>query len=268
MEHLAAPSGRRDVHRTLIDTAGAITYDSASLPPGGRTDNKGDAMTTAGILKCALGAALLLMLAATSEARHHRHRETAADPGEFGYYLLSLSWSPAFCLSTPGSEECNGPRRLGFIVHGLWPQNEQGWPEHCGTDSSVPDAVVQGILDLMPARKLVYHEWSTHGTCSGLDPAAYFATVRRARETVRIPAALASPQQAVEQNPGAIAAAFRQANPRFTPQSVVVTCSGQGAPRLREVHVCLTKELSARDCSAEVLRQACRAEAVIVPPTR
>jgi len=43
----------------------------------------------------------------------------------------------------------------------------------------------------MPARRLVYHEWDTHGTCSGLSQRAYFELVRKARETVTIPAEFA-----------------------------------------------------------------------------
>jgi ribonuclease T2 len=212
--------------------------------------------------------ALLALVAATqiASARHH-HRDSDSTPGQFDYYLLSLSWSPAFCIQQPNSAECNGPRRYGFIVHGLWPQNERGWPQNCG-GAEVPDAVVQGISDLMPARKLVYHEWSAHGTCSGLAPAAFFALVRRAYSSIAIPATFKSPSAAIEQAPDAIVNAFLQANPRLPAQSVVAACSGQGAPRLREMHVCFDRDLNARACSADALRGACRAPSVIVPPIR
>jgi ribonuclease T2 len=209
----------------------------------------------------------LLGAIGSASARHRSHADAGA-PGDFAYYLLSLSWSPAFCLSSPGAAECNGPRRYGFIVHGLWPQYEQGWPEHCDVHRPVPDDVVQGIADLMPARGLVYHEWSAHGTCSGLAPAEFFALVRRAYTSIAIPQELSGLGQAIEQPPAAIAAAFLHANPRFPAQSIVVTCSGQGAPRLREVHICLDRDLMPRACSADVVRGACRAPQVIIPPIR
>jgi len=189
-------------------------------------------------------------------------------PGEFDYYLLSLSWSPAFCLESPGAAECNGLRRYGFIVHGLWPQNERGWPEHCDVHVPVPDQVVQGIADLMPARSLVYHEWSAHGTCSGLAPAQFFALVRRAYGSIVIPPPLKNPTAAVEQSTAAVAASFLRANPGMPAGSIVVTCSGQGAPRLREVRVCLDRDLAPRDCSADAQRGACRAAELVVPPVR
>jgi ribonuclease T2 len=214
----------------------------------------------------ALVLAGLLIVAATASARHRKSSD--AEPGIFDYYLLSLSWSPAFCLSDPGAAECNGPRRFGFIVHGLWPQNENGWPENCNVHQAVPDTVVAGISDIMPARGLVYHEWSAHGTCSGLQPADYFALVRRAFAGINIPASLSGPAQAVQQAPGAISAAFLHANPKLLPGSIVVSCSGQDTPRLREVHICLDRNLNPRSCSAAAARGECRAATLIVPPVR
>src|ERR1700723_4006963 len=102
--------------------------------------------------------AFVVVCAAGSAGARHRSQAGAGVPGEFAYYLLSLSWSPAYCLSSPGAAECNGPRRFGFIVHGLWPQYERGWPEYCDVHGAVPEEVVRGISDLMPARGLVYHE--------------------------------------------------------------------------------------------------------------
>jgi ribonuclease T2 len=208
----------------------------------------------------------LFVAAATATARHRRSSD--AEPGVFDYYLLSLSWSPAFCLSDPGAAECNGFKAFGFIVHGLWPQNEKGWPQNCDVHQPVPDAVVSGIADIMPARKLVYHEWSAHGTCSGLDPTAYFALLRHAYAGINIPASLSGSVQAPEQSPGVIAAAFLRANPKLSAASIVITCSGQGAPRLREVHICLDRGLNPRACSADAARGACRSATLIVPPIR
>ena len=215
----------------------------------------------------ALIAFVYLGAGGSASARHRSHASAGA-PGDFAYYLLSLSWSPAYCLSSPDAAECNGPRRYGFIVHGLWPQNEQGWPEHCDVHRAVPDEVVQGIADVMPARGLVYHEWSAHGTCSGLSPAAYFELLRRAFAGVTIPPDLLRPAQSIEQSPVAIAAAFLHANPRLPGQSLVVTCSGQDAPRLREIHICMARDLTPRACSADAARAACNASEIIIPPIR
>ena len=207
-----------------------------------------------------------LILISSADARHRKSSE--GEPGSFDYYLLSLSWSPAFCLSDPGAAECNGPRRFGFIVHGLWPQYENGWPENCNVHQQVPESVVSGISDIMPARGLVYHEWSTHGTCSGLDARDFFALLRRAYSGVKLPASLTGASRQIEQPPSTIAAEFLHANPTLTEPSIVVTCSRQDAPRLREVHICLDRDLKPRACSADVARGACRAASLIVAPIR
>jgi ribonuclease T2 len=215
-------------------------------------------------------AVLILMvlstLAASAVARHRT--SPGGEPGTFDYYLLSLSWSPAFCLSEPGAAECNGPRRCGFIVHGLWPQYEKGWPENCNVHQPVPDDVVSGISDIMPARGLVYHEWSAHGTCSGLDPKAFFALVRRAYAGISVPESLSGAVREIERSPSDIAAEFLRANPAFNAQSIVITCSRQDAPRLREVHICLGRDLKPRACSVDAAHGACRAATLIVPPIR
>lgn len=215
-----------------------------------------------------LSTAVLLCVFGGAEARHRGHSTGGGEPGEFDYYLLSLSWSPAYCLDSPGADECNGPRRYGFIVHGLWPQNERGHPEHCNVHREVPDDVVQGIADFMPARGLVYHEWSAHGTCSGLEPADYFALVRQAFRSVIIPPQLTAPHAEIEQSTAAIADAFLRSNPRMPQQAVMITCTRQDAPRLREVRVCLGRDLAPRACSQDVIREACRAPELVVPPIR
>ena len=92
-------------------------------------------------------------------------------PGRFDYYVLSLSWSPSFCETATGNarrQQC-GTRPYSFVVHGLWPQYERGFPEFCLYPPPRLDRnIMRSMLDLMPAPGLIYHEWDSHGTCSGL----------------------------------------------------------------------------------------------------
>ncbi|MFX5574808.1 hypothetical protein ABTD77_20430, partial [Acinetobacter baumannii] len=73
-----------------------------------------------------------------------------------------------------------GPdRRFGFVVHGLWPQYQNGgWPENCSTER-VSEQMIGRMLDIMPSRQLVIHEWRKHGTCSGQSADDYFGTIRK-----------------------------------------------------------------------------------------
>jgi ribonuclease T2 len=138
-------------------------------------------------------AVAVVVFAASDRLAHGQERST---PGEFDYYVLSLSWSPSFCEAAAErrpdrapSEQC-GARPYSFVVHGLWPQFERGFPERCqNPPPRLNRDIVSSMLELMPARRLIYHEWDTHGTCSGLSPRAYFELVRKARAAVTIPAA-------------------------------------------------------------------------------
>src|SRR3981081_3523297 len=62
-------------------------------------------------------------------------RQNAA--GEVDFFVLLVSWVASFCeeASERGSSgrsqvQCGG-RPFSFVVHGLWPQYEQGFPEYC-----------------------------------------------------------------------------------------------------------------------------------------
>jgi ribonuclease T2 len=209
-------------------------------------------------------------LALTAMDRFARGQESYT-PGEFDYYVLSLSWSPSFCEAAAERgpdrvprEQC-GARPYSFVVHGLWPQFERGFPERCeNPPPALNRNIVSSMLDLMPARRLVYHEWDTHGTCSGLPPHAYFELVRKARASVTIPAEFTDLQDYRTVAPQEIHDAFVKANPGATAASVTITCSGR---RLSEVRICLTKDLKFRDCAGQ-RRGACRRDQVVMPPVR
>jgi ribonuclease T2 len=117
-------------------------------------------------------------------------------------YVFVLEWLPEFCAKVHGSAECASLSSSSFaanhpVLHGLWP-NQVGDTAHdygyCG------DAAAQKPLDrnttwcqlqlptlstatrtaldqYMPgtASCLEHHEWTKHGTCSGLSADAYFA---------------------------------------------------------------------------------------------
>jgi ribonuclease T2 len=193
-------------------------------------------------------------------------------PGEFDYYVLSLSWSPSFCEEAEErgrsgraqQAQCGG-RPYSFVVHGLWPQYEHGFPEYCQRPSPRLDRnIMNSMLDLMPAPRLIYNEWDKHGTCSGLSERAYFETVRKARDAVKIPPEFLQLSEPKTIAPANIEEAFIRANPGLTDAAIAVTCN---RTRLSEVRICLNKDLQFRDCE-EIDRRACRRDQVTMPPMR
>lgn len=185
----------------------------------------------------------------------------------FDFYVLSLSWSPTFCDSDAGRgnrAQCGTGKRFGWVVHGLWPQNERGYPQDCDSDegSRVPDAIARGIMDIMPGMGLIGHQWRKHGSCSGLGMAEYFALVRRAHDKIHFPPQFSSVRQPMQTSPATIEQAFIRSNPGLTRSAVAVTCDSQ---RVDEVRICLDTSLAFRTCP-EVDRRSCKRSDLIIPP--
>lgn len=190
----------------------------------------------------------------------------ALTAAKFDYYVLALSWSPQHCTTPAGRRDavqCGGTRRYSFIVHGLWPQYERGWPENCGGEA-LDGRVVQQTLDIMPSPKLIRHEWAKHGTCSGLTPVDYFALARKAFSQFRAPDAYGKPDREIYVSPAKYKSAWMESNPGLDSSEFAVLCSGRF---LQEVRVCLDRNLNPRPCGSSV-RDRCRAPEMIVQPLR
>lgn len=203
---------------------------------------------------------LLLIAAALASSKHHTSSQASqGKPGEFDYYLLTLSWSPEFCYSHPDKPECQSGHR-GFVLHGLWPQYNDGYPEHC---SNAPGLSNPGeMADLMPDSGLVAHEWSTHGTCSGLDAESYFKLLRQAFTAVKVPGRFQAPGTSFSIPPREVKSEFIRENPGFSTEEVTVSC---GNNYLTAVSFCLTKDLKPTACQRV---RDCRANVIRVPPVR
>lgn len=196
----------------------------------------------------------------------------AGEPGRFDYYALSLSWSPTHCETDRRARDqpqCDGRRPYAFVLHGLWPQYERGWPSDCETGERpwVPENLVRSMLDIMPARGLVIHEYREHGTCSGLSPQDFFAAARRAFESITIPDRYVRPAEPISVSPQQLESDFLAANPQLSEDMMSVVCGRHS--RLRELRICLSNDLQPRACGPnENQHRLCRAETITLPPVR
>ena len=188
------------------------------------------------------------------------------EPGDFDFYVLALSWSPSYCLAEgpdANRQQCGENADFGLIVHGLWPQYETGYPEYC--ESSEPERVDRDLgedyFDIMPGMGLIGHQWRKHGTCSGLDHEAYFELIRDARDAVQIPEGLNEAPRTEDVTQDAVEQAFVAANRGLARDGMAVTCDRD---LLREVRICLTKDLTFRSCP-EVDADACPRATMTLP---
>ncbi|KAB1075858.1 ribonuclease T2 family protein [Methylobacterium soli] len=190
-------------------------------------------------------------------------------PGAFDFYVLALSWSPTYCEiagARRDDRQCAPGRGLGFVVHGLWPQYERGYPQNCSAVERAPTRqAMEAAGEVYPSEGLARYEWRKHGTCSGLDPAAYFRAAKDARMAVTIPDDFKAAGSDRKAAPIEIARAFVLANRGLRPDMMSVTCArGQ----LQEVRICFSKDLRGFTPCPEVARQNCRAPEIAIDAAR
>jgi ribonuclease T2 len=187
--------------------------------------------------------------------------------GEFDYYVLSLSWSPNWCALTGddrGDPQCDAGRGLTFIVHGLWPQYKVGYPSDCFTTETDPSRRdTAAMADIMGGAGLggaglAFYQWKKHGRCTGLSAEDYFATLRRAHESLTVPPLFAGVTRDLTLPASVIQDAFLDSNPQLTADQVTVTCD---SGMIEEVRICLTRDLQPRDCGLYVVEDCTLTEA-------
>jgi ribonuclease T2 len=155
--------------------------------------------------------------------------------GQFDYYLLALSWSPEFCHGKSIAAECKDHR--GFVLHGLWPQyNDGSYPIGCAT-TQPPPTDLSKIKQIMPP-EIVTHEWQKHGTCSGLSGDEYFRLAESVFGSVKIPADLVAPARTATSRPSSLKKDFESVNPALADGDIAIQLH-QGY--LNAVELCFSK---------------------------
>jgi ribonuclease T2 len=212
---------------------------------------------------------VLGLMAGAAQAQGFNQRGSSA-PGDFDFYVLALSWSPGFCELDGdrgrNREQCAQGAGLRFVVHGLWPQRERGYPSDCGPAGRTPSRIaLQQAEGLFPTESLARYQWRKHGTCSGSSPGDYFADVRRAREKIVIPPVLAKAERDQNWTAIDIERAFVAANPGLRTDMMSVACR-RGV--MQEVRICMSKDLRDFRMCQEVDRSGCRQRDITVVAPR
>jgi len=200
------------------------------------------------IYLAAAGAVALVLSYCVSQPEASARK--GAPAGNFDFFVLSLAWSPSYCEAEgedASASQCDVRKDYAFIVHGFWPQYENGYPEYCASrePERVSRELVASVADIMPSAGLVGHQWRKHGSCTGLSQAGYLKATRAAFERIEIPGAFASAERARRVDPDDAERAFLDANPGMAEDGITIACSDG---RLSEVRICLTRDLEFRSC--------------------
>lgn len=184
--------------------------------------------------------------------------------GDFDYYVMALSWSSNWCAAEGDDRrdpQCDAGRGITFVLHGLWPQKERGYPSYCRTGQSDPSrGETSAMADVFGGAGAAFYQWKKHGRCAGLAARDYFALARKAFGSIRISAVFPKLNKDLKVPADVIEGAFLEANPGLLRDQVTVICS---AGRIQEVRICLTKDLAPRRCGDDVIRDCTLKDAVL-----
>ena len=178
---------RRARHRaTRVRCSSAIEASQPSIIDAGRGTRRMNLLTSS-ILSYLRGAAAATTLVATLAA--------GGDPAvaKPDLYIIAMSHQPEFCFQhqKDGYAGCQHPIdywKTHLTIHGMWPEYKDGsWPSMCTREplnKEVIDELKEGLNVYWPNVKedlsdpehdeFWRHEWSKHGTCSGLSQKEYF----------------------------------------------------------------------------------------------
>lgn len=202
--------------------------------------------------------ALLCLLAAPLSAQDRA--------GDFDYYVMSLSWSANWCAlegDDRNSPQCDPDANFGWILHGLWPQYERGYPANCSTAIRPPSrSDTSAMADIMGTSGLAWHQWRKHGVCSGLSSDDYYALSRQAYGKITRPEVFRELARQVTLPASLVEDAFIAENPDLEADQITITCK---SGYIQEARICLTRDLEFRDCGRDVVRDCTMTNAQFDP---
>lgn len=186
--------------------------------------------------------------------------------GDFDYYVVSLSWSANWCAlegDARNSPQCDASADFGWILHGLWPQYERGYPANCATNERPPSrSDTAAMADIMGTSGLAWHQWRKHGVCSGLSSDDYYALSRAAYNRITRPEVFRTLTREVTLPASLIEEAFLRDNADLEADQITITCKSN---YIQEARICMTRDLEFRDCGSDVIRDCSMSDAQFDP---
>jgi ribonuclease T2 len=173
-------------------------------------------------------------------------------------YTLALSWAPEFCKGRASRKadavQCSGANgRFGLVVHGLWPEGREAWPQWCPTARKVSPTEVRANLCMIPSARMQATEWAKHGACMVRTPAGYFRVTRILFNSLRLPD-LDRLSKDPELTAGLLRRRLAGANPGWRADAVGVQVNARGW--LEELRLCYDKRFMPTPCGRRRLGPA------------
>ncbi|KAK9819716.1 hypothetical protein WJX72_001609 [[Myrmecia] bisecta] len=179
------------------------------------------------------------------------------------FFYLVRQWPTTACEMYHCQDP---PQGLGFSIHGLWPNNDDGtFPSFCSRKKFRRSDLGELIDDMnkyWPSVKgsnevFWTHEWEKHGTCAGPQLPTeheYFAAALQLHKTLNIEDGLSAanivPSNNAAYDTADLVAALKDSL-GFAP---IITCHNGS---LEEVWFCINEDLDVEDCDQACTAPAC-----------
>ncbi len=165
-------------------------------------------------------------------------------------YTLALSWAPEFCKPRERDQrhamQCSGRNgRFGMVVHFLWPEGRQGWPQWCPTARRVSPVEARRHLCMSPSPGLLARQWAKHGACMVRRPETYLKVTRTLWNSLQMPD-FDRLSRDEDLTAGMVRAEFLRANPRFRREAIGLKLNARGW--LEELRLCYGKNFRPKPC--------------------
>jgi ribonuclease T2 len=188
----------------------------------------------------------------SAKTRPGRAASSCNTPGNFGQYVLALSWAPSFCGGGSGRCSLGECQNLSstfagnhLTLHGLWPQYTDAeappkcsYPANCPGPAYDKSTLPGDMATYAPAYALDglgQHEWPKHGTCSGLSQPTFYQTALRLMQSLG--GDQGTPDAITKNLGGQVAlATLQQAFANVPAESVTLSCDN--ACNLQQVGIC------------------------------
>jgi ribonuclease T2 len=210
----------------------------------------------------------------------------------YDFFVFANGWPGSTCLIADIQHHaCNATIQPveGFLVHGLWSENNDGtWPQFCNNSQPFDFSLISSLQDdlqhywpsLYNAPDFLWsHEWEKHGTCAEdifAGEYAFFAGVLKLRKSFDALAALKAAgiepddQKAVARSD--VVAALTNGL-KLPPNAVTMECfwdKSANQQLLSELRFCIGHDASLPFCSfpAAVTDSDCKEDTVVIPRFR
>lgn len=219
--------------------------------------------------KAFLIACVLVMVGVSQQKPHghHHQNENSSEQKDFDYLVFRQIWPFTSCMFPEGHECTIDDNVKTWVIHGLWPNYNKGYPSFCNKTDKFRPELIESIVPMLeqywpnlysdtPLDSFWEHEWEKHGTCAlslsqVTNEKDYFTTTLDLRKKYDFDGILAKASILPDDSKSYELNDIEEAISNALNVEPIVTCYNKnGKQYIAEMQVCLDKSLDLIECKS------------------